>query len=176
MKNDKTNISFRQNTLFGVLIGLSFIAASYIYFLSGQDVCLNPQLHNILLLLSIAGAYIGVRKYREETLGGCISYTKALGICTYLITIATLCYGIYIFILYSKHPGLVERYVRFAESTLRETYKNSPLVDNMVKMMESFTTPIVITLAEVFNKILTGFIFSLFVAGLLRKNPKPLNV
>lgn len=172
MKNDKRDIFFRQNTFFGVLIGLSFILASYIYFLSGRDVCLNPQLHNILLLLSIAGAYIGARKYREESSGGYISYAKALGVCTYLITIATLCYGIYIFGLYSKHPELVESYVRFAENTLRATYMNSPLVDNMVKMMESFTTPIVITLAEIFNKILTGFIFSLFVAGLLRRNPK----
>lgn len=171
-ENETKDHFFKSNTLFGLLIGISFILASYLFFLSGQDVCLNPQLHNILLLLSAAGTYIGTRKYREEKLGGIISYPKALGTCTYLLAVATCCYGIYLYNLYSRHPELVEHYIRFAEATLRETYPASPLTDNMIKMMESFTTPIIIALAEVFNKMLTGFLFSLLIAGFLRRHPK----
>jgi len=39
-------------------------------------------------------------------------------------------------------------------------------------MLKAFTTPATIAFAETFNKIFTGFIFSLLLAGLLRRTRK----
>lgn len=63
--SEKKNF-FSQNTLFGLFVGLSFIAVAYAYYRSGRGVSLNPQLNNVILLLSIVGAFIGVRKYRTN--------------------------------------------------------------------------------------------------------------
>ena len=85
MAPSKKKNFFSQNTLFGLFVGLSFIAVAYAYYRSGRGVSLNPQLNNVILLLSIVGAFIGVRKYRDELPDNCLSYGKALGACTYLI-------------------------------------------------------------------------------------------
>lgn len=158
-----------QNTLFGGFIGLSFILASYVFFKTGQSVSLNPQLNNVLMLLSIAGAFIGTRKFREEQLGGPLRYAQALGICVYLIATASVLYGCYIYILYRTYPELLENYLEMTADMLEEVYKDSPLLENMQVILKSFMNAGVIAISEVFNKIFTGFIFSLFLAGILRR-------
>ena len=72
------------------------------------------------MLLSIAGTFIGVRKYREEGLNGSISYGNALGDCVYLITVASFLYGIYIYWLYRHTPELQENYISTINSVLEE--------------------------------------------------------
>ena len=126
--------------------------------------------HN--LLLSIVGAFIGVRKYRDELPDNCLSYGKALGACTYLIAVASVIYGCFVFYLYRHHPELLENYLTSIETTFKEVYSDSAFTENMISMLKAFTTPATIAFAETFNKIFTGFIFSLLLAGLLRRTEK----
>ena len=160
MAPSKKKNFFSQNTLFGLFVGLSFIAVAYAYYRSGRGVSLNPQLNNVILLLSIVGAFIGVRKYRDELPDNCLSYGKALGACTYLIAVASVIYGCFVFYLY-RH-----------QTTFKEVYSDSAFTENMISMLKAFTTPATIAFAETFNKIFTGFIFSLLLAGLLRRTRK----
>lgn len=170
MDNQKPETFLKDNTLFGLFVGLSFIVVSWLYYHSGRSITINPQLNNVIMLLSIAGTFIGVRKYREESQGGYLSYSKALGACIYLTAVAAFCYGIYIYLLYHRHPELLETYTSLVESSLQEVYGNSPLLENMKTLVKTFTTPATIAFAEIFNKIIIGVIFSLFLAGLLRRN------
>lgn len=172
MEHSKPDTFIKQNTLFGLFVGISFILVSYLYFRAGRGVSLNPQLNNVIMLLSIAGTFIGVRKYREESLDGIISYGKALGACIYLVTVAAIIYGIYIAMLYHRHPELLENYISMVNTALHEVYGTSPLLTQMENMVEHFTTSWAVAFAEVFNKIFTGAIFSLLIAGLLRRNKK----
>lgn len=172
MTQEKNNTFLIQNTVFGLFVGLSFILTSYVFYKSGRVISLNPQLNNVIMLLSIAGAFIGVRKYRDESHAGIITYGTALGACTYLISVAAMLYSIYIYYLYSRNPELQENYIGLMESVLDELYKGSPLLENMKTMLKAFMTPATIAFAEFFNKIFTGFIFSLFLAGILRRNRK----
>ena len=164
MAPSKKKNFFSQNTLFGLFVGLSFIAVAYAYYRSGRGVSLNPQLNNVILLLSIVGAFIGVRKYRDELPDNCLSYGKALGACTYLIAVAS--------VIYRHHPELLENYLTSIETTFKEVYSDSAFTENMISMLKAFTTPATIAFAETFNKIFTGFIFSLLLAGLLRRTRK----
>ena len=51
----KTNNTFiTKNSLFGVLVGLSLILASLVFYITGKNIMLNPQLSNVMMLLSIA--------------------------------------------------------------------------------------------------------------------------
>lgn len=168
---EKNNHTFLiQNSIFGLLVGLTFIVTSFVYFKTGQNICVNPQLNNIIMLLSITGIFIGVRKYRDDHLDGYISYGKTLGACTLLITTAALLYGIYVYFLYSSDANLLTDYVTILEAAFKEAYAGSPMLDTLTTMLKTFTTPASIAFAEVFNKIFTGFILSLFMAGALKKN------
>lgn len=169
MEKLSKNTFLTQNTIFGLFVGLSYILTAYIYYRSGRGISLNPQLNNVILLLSIVGAFIGVKKYRDESSNGTMTYARALGACVFLLAVAAVVYGIYLYSLYSSHTELQENYRLAIDAMLREIYAGSPLLENMTAMMKTFTTPAVIAFAEIFNKIFIGFIFSLFVAGFLRK-------
>ena len=76
---EKNNELFlKQNSIFGCLIGGTFIFASLLFILAGKGIVVNAQFHNIIMMLTIFGIFIGVRKYRDEQLAGVISYGKAL--------------------------------------------------------------------------------------------------
>lgn len=169
MEKKHSSRFIEKNTVFGIFVGASFIVAAWLFFRTGRPVSLEPALNNILLLLSICGSYIGVRQYREEVLGGAIRYGQALGACVYLIAVASLLYGVFVYFIYRNHPELLDNYLEVVSMTLREAYGNSPFLENMEAMLRTFTTATTVASAEVFNKLFTGFIFSLFVAGLLRR-------
>ncbi len=171
MKERKQNLFFTRNALFGLFVGLSYIVVSFLFLKNEQEVSFNPQLNNVILMLSIAGAFIGVKTYRDQDLQGLISYQRALGASVLLLAIAALFYGIYIYYVYYSHPELTENYLITVEAALKETYKNSALTGSMSNMLRAFTTPASIAFAEIFNKIITGTIFSLLIAGFLRRKP-----
>lgn len=169
MEEKKKNIFLIQNSVFGALMGVSFIITSATYLIGGQNVSTNPQLNNIIMLLTIAGAYIGTRKYRDEKMQGIMSYAQALGNSIFLISAASVLYGIFILIIYSLIPGLLDNYVETLEATFREVYANSQILDPILEVFRKITTPLTIALAEILNKIIMGCIFSLLLAGMLRK-------
>lgn len=168
MERTEKHTFFSQNSLFGALMGLSFVITSWVFLATGKSIVANPHLNNIIMLLTIVGTFIGVRKYRESALNGAITYGHALGTCTYIIGIASLLYGIYTIILYQALPDLKDQYLEALDTTLREVYSDS-MADSLSDLMQAFTTPYSIGFSEIFSKIFSGFIFSLFLAGILRK-------
>lgn len=166
---EKKNVFISRNTVFGLFVGLSFILASFLFYKTGRSIVLNPQLNNVMLLLTIAGAFIGVRKYREEQLQGAIGFGAAFGGCIYIIAVGVLIYGIYAYNLYSRYPELQTDYLAAVNFTLEEVYKGTPMLDTMKNMMATFISPLFIALSESFNKLLTGLLFSLLLAGILRR-------
>ena len=174
MQKDKYTF-FTQNGIFGLLIGISFIAVSFVYYTTGQSVSVNPQLNSVTMLLSITGAFIGCRKYREDCLNGIISYGKALITCIYLIFIAAILYGIYIAILYHYDPSSQTAYFAMLEQTgvmFEKIYATSPLSGEIENALQMLKTPFAIAFSVTFDKIFMGTIFSLFLAGMLRKSEK----
>ena len=121
----------------------------------------------IMALLGVSERTL--RKYREEELGGYISFGKAFGGCIYIIGVGTLVYGMYIYYMYGKHPELQEQYLLMVNTALDEVYKGNPMHDTLKSMMSGLVSPFFVAMAEVFNKIFTGFIFSLLLAGLLKR-------
>ena len=165
----KENTFIARNTLFGVIVGLSFILAVFVFYRAGKPVGFNPQLGNVFLLLTVAGVFIGVRKYREECLEGYIDYPLALGACVYIVAVGSLLYGMFLYTLYGRSPELQEQYLATIELFLDEAYKGTPVLDTVKEMMRKFVSPLFIAFSETVSKCLSGFIFSLFIACILRR-------
>ena len=137
----KENTFIARNTLFGVIVGLSFILAVFVFYRAGKPVGFNPQLGNVFLLLTVAGVFIGVRKYREECLEGYIDYPLALGACVYIVAVGSLLYGMFLYTLYGRSPELQEQYLATIELFLDEAYKGTPVLDTVKEMMRKFVSP-----------------------------------
>ena len=152
----------KQNSIFGCLIGGTFIFASLLFILAGKGIVVNAQFHNIIMMLTIFGIFIGVRKYRDEQLAGVISYGKALKTGIFILCIASLCYAVYVFFLYTFN-------------TLKITGQNSPLFKMLEENVDVYFVPASIAFGELFNRIIVGAAFSLFIAGLVRRSKLPFN-
>lgn len=173
MEQQKDNKFFSKNTRFGIFVGLSYMLVAWMYQRAGTNISLNPQLNKVIMMLSIAGAYLGVKKYRNENLNGAISYGGALGACVYVISVAALVYGCYTYYLYNHKPEMLKTYIDMTKALVEEAYKDTPLLDTMKTLIDTFMTPFAIAVAEVMNKVFTGFMFSLLLAGILRRRPRP---
>ena len=173
---EKTNESFfKQNSLFGCLIGAAFIFASLIFISAGKGVVVNPQFHNIIMMLPIFGVFIGIRKYRDEQLEGIITYGKALKTGIYILSIASLCYAIYTFFLYTFSADLLEEFKKMTLTTIKVAGQNSPLFKMIEENADLYFFPISIAFGELFNRILIGAAFTLFIAGLVKRSKLPFN-
>lgn len=166
---ERKNKFIARNTVFGLFVGLSYIAAGFVFYQTGRGLSLNPQLNNVIMLLGIIGAFIGARKYRQEELGGYMGYGAALGCCFYIMAVGTVLYGMYVYSMYSHHPELKEQYLLAVNQAIGEVYKGSSMLETLQKMMKDLVSPGFITMAEIFNKLFTGALFSLFLAGLVRR-------
>ena len=160
----------QQNTLFGILIGCCCVAASYVFFKQTGNIYANPSLDRIITFLFVIGLFMQIRRYREsEELKGYISYGRALLTGMYLSAVAGFFYGSYALIIYSKHPDTLENYLMYAESLFRQLYPESPWADNMIQMLQAFTTPVSMGITEFFSKALMGLIYTLVIAFILKK-------
>ena len=168
MTNNHKNTSVTKTSIFGVLAGFSFIAVSLFFYQSGKNINLNPQLNNALTLLTIAGVFVGVRKYREDHLNGIISYGKTLGACVYLIAVASLVYGVYIYFIYTYKPELKENYIEMMQPIWTAVYSGA-LLESVQNIAETAINAGVIAFSEIVKNIITGFLFSLFLAGILKR-------
>ena len=54
-------------------------------------------------------------------------------------------------------------------------YQNSPLFKMLEENMDIYFVPVSIAFGELFNRILVGAAFSLFIAGLVRRSKLPFN-
>ena len=170
---ENTNESFfKPNTLFGGLIGGSFIIASLLFAYAGKGVVANPQFNNIIMMLTI----IGIKKSRDDHLAGIISYGKALSTGIYILAVAAVCYAVYTFILYSSDSELLATYKKVMLTMMNEVYKNMNLQELFnTSLSDLFFSPVVIAFGELFNRILVGAAFTLFIAGLVKRKTPPFN-
>ena len=60
---------WKENTVFGLLMGVGWCVASLVFLRWGKGMAMNPALNNVLVMMAIAGVYLGLRDYRERGYG-----------------------------------------------------------------------------------------------------------
>lgn len=164
----------RPTTLFGILIGMSFIAASLLFILTGRTVAMNMQLNNITLTLTIIGVFIGIRRFREEQPRKLLSYGKAFMTGFGIVLISSGIYTLYILILYTTQPELLEAYRQTLLYSIGEIYKDTSLMPIVEESAKQFS-PALIAFTECIIKIFYGTLFTLLLAAILKRNVPPYN-
>ena len=166
---------FKQNTLFGCLVGAAFIFTSILFLWSGKGVIVNPQFNNIMMMLTIFGIFMGIRKYRDEQLAGAISYGKALKTGIYILCIASLCYTTYVYFLYKFDTSLLSEFKNITQNMLKTIGSDNPIFQIIEENIDIYFIPANIAFSELVNRLIMGGIFALLIAALLRRNKLQLN-
>ena len=118
--------------------------------------------------------YFGVRSYRDNVLGGTISFARAFGAGILIAAIASLCYVVTWEVIYYKF--MPDFYTKYAESVVDRARKSGKSeaeiaavradMDTMVRRVEN---PLFVTVATFGEPFPVGLIIALVSAGVLRR-------
>ena len=95
MTKDKT-LFYKSALYYGLMLGLVLILFDII--LWSTHLKESTIIHNLSLIIIIAGIVIGIKKYRDKINNGIISYSKALGLGTLIIFITSVVLAIYYYL------------------------------------------------------------------------------
>ena len=118
--------------------------------------------------------YFGVRSYRDNVLGGTISFGRAFGAGILIAAIASLCYVATWEVIYYKF--MPDFYTKYGESVVERARKNGKSeaeiatvradMDTMVRRVEN---PLFVTVATFAEPFPVGLVIALVSAGVLRR-------
>lgn len=153
----------------GLILGIVLVVYSLIIYIIG---IIKPPFWVGLInyALIIGGIIYGTKKFRDEDLGGEISYSKALGFGVLICVFASIISGIYTVLLMTV---IDPEYIAKMMSAIEEEYMKSGLSEQQIeaamKMVAKMQSPIIMTITTVFGFAFMGTIFSLITSAFLKK-------
>lgn len=155
---------------YGVLIGIAGIAFSVLSLVIPSSLSFIMTILSIVVTIGIL--YKGLIYHRDNELGGAITFGQGFGFGMIAGLIGSLLKSVILyFVTKPIDPELKEELL--AEQL--EAMENSGLDQNMTEsifgMVESFTTPIMVSTLSFFMYIIWGVIVSLILAAIVKKDP-----
>lgn len=168
MEEKKVN-TLRSAMSFGLMLALVLIVIHLVQYL--MDVYKPPMWVNILTYAAIVGGIVyGTIRFRDDELGGYISYGKALGFGVLLSLFASIVYGFYNYLLTAViDPSYMEGVYRMLEETYLEMGMDYDQVETMMETVKKFQTPLMMVFSSVFGFTFMGTVFSLITSIFLKK-------
>jgi hypothetical protein len=167
--------SFWMNALYaGVIVGIVLIIYNLILYMT--DLIYKPIgfigfLQFAILILGIVWATIN---YRNQKLGGYISYGKSLGYGVIISVFSGIVVGLFMFILYQFiDPDLTSKSIKALEEKLLNQGMEAEQVRVMAQAQEKFRTPILTFLFTILGFAFWGTILTLISSAFTKKD-KPI--
>ncbi len=140
-----------------------------------QDYQMGEILGYASMIVALSTIFVGIRKYRDEELGGIITFGKAFQVGLLITLVASAIY-VTAWMFYSAGGGADEMMTAYLDQMVEKMQANGATqaeidakVNEMEQFQEMYKNPIVkigITFLEIFP---VGLIISLIAAALLRK-------
>lgn len=171
MENPRTQTKVAMN--YGTLYGLCGVAVFLLFYFLGSD--LQSRLPNYInYLLLIFFIVIGVKSYRDEDLGGNISYGKSLGTGILISVFGGIITGVFTLLFFTYiAPDMVDKIMEAAQQSMAEQGMSDEQIEMGMGMTRKFMTPMWLFLFSVLGSAFMGFIFSLIISIFMKKEQNP---
>lgn len=170
---EKTANVWKDNLVNGVILG--FIGVIYSLVLWFLDLTFNKNLGYAFMLVQIVILYFLVKSYRDNYMHGMITYGQALGAGVVIVLYSAIIGTLFSFLLYSViDPDLAAKSLAFTEETLVKQGMPQAQIDATLRISEKIMKPAIIIPIGLISSVFFGFIMSLIVAAIARKEGNPL--
>lgn len=170
---NKSNTMLKSAMTWGLVLGVALVIFSLILYIVN---ILKPPFWVSLInyLVIIGGIVLGVKKYRDDDLGGEISYGKAFGFGVLICVFAALISAVYTYLLITViDTEYMSKLMAITEEELLNKGLPEEQIDAAMAMSKKFTSPLFITISSVIGMGLIGAVFSAIVAIFMKKE-KPI--
>ncbi len=176
---EKKNAFLSQSLTYGLYFGLVLIALSLVLWM--LNVIPGKISTGILLFLVNIAIYAGLlyyatRRYRDDSLGGFISYGKALSFALMVVVVASVINAVYSYIFNTLiDPGYLERISKITmentESWMRERGLSQEQIDQAMARVESrgVANAMKSSFQALIGGTITGFIIALITSAFAKK-------
>lgn len=152
----------------GLYLGIVLILYSVILYVTGQN--LNPTLGYISYVIMAAGVVYFQIQYRNNELGGYISYGKALGYGVAMMACAGVIQSLYTVILMKYiDPTIIDQIRVMQEEQMMAQGLSDQQIEQASSMMSMFQSPIIIAISGLFVFALVGLIISVISSIFVKK-------
>jgi len=156
----------------GVILGIVLIIYSVILYMF--NLSLVKGLNYVNYIFIIAGLIWFTKNYRDNSLGGNISYGHALGYGTIIVILAALISTIYSYVLMKYiDPSLIDKMIAQGEQEMINQGMTDDQIELTQSMSKKFMQPgLMNTMVFVFFSII-NFIIALITSAIVKKEGDP---
>lgn len=165
----KSNPMYKSAMTSGLIVGIALVVFNLLIYIMGV---VKPPFWVSLIqyVIIIGGIIYGTKKFRDEDLGGEISYSKALGFGVLICVFASIILGIYMILLMTViDPEFINKMMSVIEEEYVKMGMSEEQIDAAMKIVGKMQSPIFMAISTVFTFAIMGTIFSLVTAAFLKK-------
>lgn len=157
---------------FGAVLGFALMILSLLTYVF--ELYENQWFGSLTWVVLIIGIIMGVKKYRDENLGGYISYGQALGYGVLLTFFASIIVAFINFIyLGYVDDGFITYSLEKSETEMYEAGTPDEAIEQAMGFTRKIMSPGVLSIIGIFMTTFIGFIISLIAAAFLKKEADP---
>lgn len=159
--------------LYGVYYGLATVVITLVFYLIGAE--MQSTLPTVLNYLAmVACMYFGVKSYRDQDLGGAISYSRSVLTSIMITVFGAVIITSFTIILYTLiDPSLPGKMQATIQQQLIEQGLPDEQVEEALSRMQMMFSPVGLFVTGVLGAAMIGFIISLIVSIFTRKEANP---
>lgn len=173
MENQRSQVKVAMN--YGTLSGLSGVVIFLLFYFMGTDIQSKlPQwISYVILIIFII---IGIKSYRDEDLGGFISYGKSLGTGILIAIFSGIIGAVFgvVFFTYIA-PEMIDRIIESVQEDLSAKGMSESQIEQAVSYTRKFMTPMWLFAFSVISSAFMGLLFSLIISIFTRKEQSMFN-
>jgi hypothetical protein len=172
MENNKPNM-LKSVMNSGAITGALLIIFALVIYMLGQTNSTSLGVINYVILAF--GIFFFTKKYRDEEMGGFISYGQSLGYGVLIGVFAGILLAFFIYIeMKFIDPSLIDKSIELTRETMLQNGRYSEdQVDKMLEVSKQYMTPGLMAFSSVLGFAIIAFIISLITSAIVKKEGNP---
>ena len=170
--NETPRTTTKVGMKYGLIYGVALIGVSLIFYLMGTNLESKvPQFLSYGVLLAVI--IMGTKSYRDDDLGGYISYGKSVGTGIVIAFFGSIILAFYMYLFFAFiDPAMADKILEMAEQQMMEKGLPDDQVEMAIEMQKKFITPGWMFAFTILGYTFMGLILSLVTSIFIRRNPE----
>lgn len=171
MENTTKPQLFKATLNWGLILGAASIAYTVILYIAG--LITNKPAGYVGILISIIVLYLGIKSYRDQSLGGAISYGQALGAGVLISLFGTIVSIFFTLLLFTViDSGLIDTALQESADQMVQRGMDDSQIEQGLSIAKKMFVPMMVIFGTL-SGVFFGFIISLVHAAILKKEVNP---
>ena len=170
-EDNPSQLKFAMN--YGAILGIIMVIFAILFYIIGMDTTEARWTQWLYYVIIIGILIYAIKTFRDQYLGGAITFGKALGTGVLVVLFGSIIYAVYSYIFLTFiDASMIEKMITMAEEDMINRGMSDDQIEQGMEMTRKFmANPILMSLMLIITFTFFGFIFSLVIGLFMKKDP-----